>query len=202
MGEVCGTFRLRDVLKTSGDGLAEMFDRVRGFLEGVRSDLAKDGFEFGEELLNGVEIGTVCWEVNKKRATCFDRFSDTDALVNIDVVHEHDVTSFQRWSKNLFDIGNKHLAVHRPFEHEGSGNTIMTQRRDEGGGFPMAMQHLLDQTLAPWGSAVKPGDGGRDAGFINENEPFRIKSRLSPLQGFTTRGNVRPILFGGVQAFF
>ena len=179
-----------------------MVDRVRGFLEGVRSDLAQDGFEFGEDLLNRIEIGTVCREVNKKRATCFDRFSDTDTLVNTDVVHEHDVTSFQRWSKNLFDISLEHLTVHCALEHEGSSNAIMAQRRDEGGGFPIAMQHLLDQALAPWRSAIEPGDGGRDAGFINENEPFRVKSRLSPLQGFTTGGDVRPILLGGVQAFF
>lgn len=64
------------------------------------------------------------------------------------------------------------------------------------------MQHLLDEPLAPWRSAIEPGDIGRDTGFINEDEPFRIKPRLLPLQSLTIGGDVRPILFGGAQAFF
>ena len=112
------------------------------------------------------------------------------------------VASFQGRSENLFNIGLEHLAIHGPFEHEGSGNAIMPQGCNESGSFPIAMQYLLDEALAPWRSAIEAGDVGRDAGFINEHEPLRIKSRLPPLQSLTIGGDVRPILLGGVQAFF
>lgn len=122
--------------------------------------------------------------------------------MNTDVVHEHDVTSFQGRSENLFDIGLEHLAVHRSFEQEGRGHTIMAQRRDECGGLPVAVQHLLDQPLALWRAAVKTSDRGRDAGFIDEYEPLGIEPWLPPSQGLACGGDVRPILLGGVYAFF
>jgi hypothetical protein len=50
------------------------------------------------------------------------------------------------------------------------------------------VQHLLDQPLAPWGTAVQAGNIAGNAGFIDE--------------GLTLGGDVRPILLGGVQAFF
>ncbi len=64
----------------------------------------------------------------------------------------------------------------------------MTQRRDERRGLLAAVQHLLDQPLVPWGTAVQAGNIAGNAGFIDE--------------GLTLGGDVRPILLGGVQAFF
>jgi hypothetical protein len=64
------------------------------------------------------------------------------------------------------------------------------------------MQHLLDQTLAARRAAVETSNIGRNAYFIDEDELFWIKPRLPPSQGVTLGGDVRPILFGGVQAFF
>jgi hypothetical protein len=60
----------------------------------------------------------------------------------------------------------------------------------------------LDEPPASWRSAIEAGDVGRDAGFIDEDEPLWIKPRLPPLQGPTIGGDVRPVLLGGVQAFF
>ncbi len=109
--------------------------------------------------------------------------------MDTDVVHEHDVASLQGRSEKLFGIGLEHLAGHRPFEHEGRGNTIMTQRSDESDGFPIAVWHLLDKPFA-------------HAGFVDKDKALRIKSWLLFLQGLTCGGDVRPILLGGPQTFF
>lgn len=202
MCEVCGTFSTRDFIETSGNGFAEAPDGVGGTLQGVGGDLAQDGFEFGEPLLDGIEIGTVCRKVDENCAAPFYGFPHASNLVNRDVVHEHDVTSFQSGSENLFDIGPKRLAVHGAFEHEGRGHTVVAQRSDECGGLPVAVQHLVDQALSARGAAVEPGDVACDAGFIDENEPLGIEPWLPPSQGPAIGGDVRPILLGGVQAFF
>jgi len=78
----------------------------------------------------------------------------------------------------------------------------MTQRRDESDGFPVPMRHFLDEPLALRCSPVEADDRRRDAGFIDENQPLQIKPRLLLLQGFTSGGDVRPVLLGGPQTFF
>jgi hypothetical protein len=66
----------------------------------------------------------------------------------------------------------------------------------------MAMRHLADQSpaaaaAAPWARHV--GGGG---GFVDENQPLRIKQRLTGAPVAPRRGHVRPILLGGVHGFF
>ena len=122
--------------------------------------------------------------------------------MDTDVVHEHDVASLQGRSEKLFGIGLEHLAGHRPFEHEGRGNTIMTQRSDESDGFPIAVWHLLDKPFALRCPSVEAGNRRGDAGFVDKDKPFRIEPWLLLLQGLTCGGDVRPVLFGGPQTFF
>ena len=67
---------------------AQAIDGVRGVLEGIRSYFAQDGFELGKKLFNGIEVGAVCWKVNRSCAASFDGFFDSSCLVNTGVVHE------------------------------------------------------------------------------------------------------------------
>ena len=66
MGKICSTFGARDFVKTRCNCLAKMLDGIGGSLEGVSGNFAKNGFELGEHLFDGVEIGTVCREVDRK----------------------------------------------------------------------------------------------------------------------------------------
>ena len=202
MCEVCGTFSTRDLIETSGDGLAKVFGGIGSTFEGVGSDLSQDRFELGEQLFDRIEVGAVCGKVDKHRSARFDGFLHTGDLVNRDIVHEHDITSFQGRSQNLFDVGPKRFTVHRAFEHERRGHTVVAQRGDECRGPPVAMQDLLDQTRAARGAAPETGDVARNAGFIDENQPLWIEPWLPPAQGQAIGGDVRPVLLGGVQAFF
>jgi hypothetical protein len=78
----------------------------------------------------------------------------------------------------------------------------MSQRADEGDGFPVSMRHLLDEPLTLRRPTIEAGDRGRDAGFIDEDKPFRVEPRLLLLQRLTCGGDVRSILLGGPQTFF
>src|SRR5260370_13375946 len=96
--------------------------------------------------------------------------------MDTDVVHEHDVASLQGRSEKLFGIGLEHLAGHRPFEHEGRGNTIMTQRSDESDGFPIAVWHLLDKPFALRCPSVEAGKPLREAGVVAKKKKLRVQS--------------------------
>jgi len=202
MGEVCGTFSTRDFVETSGDCPAKALDRVGGTLKAVGGDLAEDGFELGEQLFDRIEIGAVCRKIDEDRTAPFDGFSHTSDLVNGDVVHEHDISSFKGRSQTLFDIGPERLTVHRAFKHERRAHAVVTQRRDECRGLPVAVQHLHDQALSARGTAVEASDIAGDAGFIDENQPLWVEPWLSPSQRLAIGRDVRSILLGGVQAFF
>src|SRR5260370_36421343 len=122
--------------------------------------------------------------------------------MDTDVVHEYDVASLQGGSEKLFGIGVEHLAGHRPFEHEGRGNTIMTQRSDESDGFPIAVWHLLDKPFALRCPPVEAGNRRGDAGFVDKDKALRIKSLVVFLQELTFGGCVRPILLASPPAVF
>ena len=78
----------------------------------------------------------------------------------------------------------------------------MSQRSNERDGFPIPMRHLLDEPLTLRRPAIEACDRGRDAGFIDEDKPFKVEPRLPLLQGLTRGGDVRLVLFGGPQTFF
>ena len=47
------------------------------------------------------------------------------------------------------------------------------------------MRNLLDEPLTMRRPAIEACDRGRDAGFIDEDKPFRVEPRLLLLQGLT-----------------
>jgi len=122
--------------------------------------------------------------------------------MDADVVHEHDVTSLQSRSEKLFRIGLEHLASHRSFEHEGRGDTIVTQRSDESDGLPIAVRQLLDKPLTLRRPPIETGNRRGDAGFIDEDKALAIKPWLLLLQGLARGGDVRPVLLRGPYTFF
>src|SRR5215510_9624996 len=150
MREVCCAFSLRYRIKTRGNCLAKGLHGICCALESVGGNLAEDRFEFGKQLFDGVEIGTVGGKIDENGAACLDGFSHADNLVDADVIHEHDIATLEGWCQNLFDIGPKRVAIHCSFKHEGCGHTVEAQRRNECGGFPVTVQHLLDQTVTLW----------------------------------------------------
>jgi len=198
MREIRNAFSLRDFVKTSGDRLAERRRRVSGAFEGIGRNFAEHGLEFGEHLLDWIEIRAVCRKVHKYGTAALNGFAHPLDLVNGYVVHEHDVTSPQYRSENLFDIGPKCLAVHRAFEYKRRSHSVVAKRGDKRGCLPIAMQYLLNQALAAWSAAIDPGDAGHDAGFIDEYELFWVQPRLPPSQGAALGRDVWAILLGGV----
>jgi hypothetical protein len=66
----------------------------------------------------------------------------------------------------------------------------------------VTVRHFADQPLPFWSSPTQPGHVRADAGFINENQMFRLERCLVLTPNVARRLDVRTILFGGVLSFF
>ena len=193
--EICCTLAWREILETRADDRPQVIDRTG-------SRLAEDRFEFGKELLDRIEIRTVRREVEKNCFARLDSLADARNLVNADVVHDDDVAALESGSEDLFDVGQEALAIHRPIQQQGRRDAIVAQRRNKGRCFPMAMRYLADEPFTARSATVATGHVCGCTGFIDEHQLSRIKPGLHLAPCLTRRGDVRPVLFGRVQAFF
>jgi len=98
--------------------------------------------EFGEELLDRIEIGRIFRQEEKPCAGGSDGLAHGLALVRTEIVRKHNVTLVQGRHEDLFDIGSKALAVDRPVEQPWRLDTVVTQGSHEGHGLPVTMRHL------------------------------------------------------------
>jgi hypothetical protein len=73
-------------------------------------NLAKHGLELGKELLDRIQVRAVCWKVEQKCTSGFDRLFSTFDHVNARIIHEYDIVLLQSPSEELFDIGLKQAA--------------------------------------------------------------------------------------------
>ena len=142
-------------------------------VEGSRRSFAEQGFEFGEPLLDRVEIGAIGRQVEQLGAGFLDRRPDALDLVARQIVEDDDVAGLELGSEELLDPGAELLAVDRPVERARRNQTVLPQRADEGCRLPMAPWNRRDEALAARGSAVEPGHLGRRPGFVDKHQIIR-----------------------------
>jgi hypothetical protein len=119
-----------------------------------RSRLSQQGFELGEDLLDGIEVGRVFRQEHEARADVADRSSHHLSLVGAQIVEDHDIARLKRRDEELFDIGVEAFAVDGPVEQAGRFDAVVAQGGEESRGLPAAMRNLVDEALAD--GAMRP----------------------------------------------
>ena len=76
--------------------------------------------------LDRIEVGRVRRKIEQPWAYRFDRFLDTDGLVDWNIVHDHDIAAPERGSETLLHVSEEHRPVHRALDN---GATIARIRR-------------------------------------------------------------------------
>ena len=61
------------------------------FVEGSRVVLSDNGFQLGESHLNGIEIGTISWQVAQARANALECFGNPRDFMAAEVVADHNI---------------------------------------------------------------------------------------------------------------
>ena len=80
--------------------------------------------DFGEGLLDRIEVGRVWRQVPESCSCGLDHLADGDRLVGAKIIHDDNVAGFERGDELLFDIGAEALAVDRPVEDARRGKPV------------------------------------------------------------------------------
>lgn len=184
----------------------EAFDRVDDglaeFVEGSLGGGPEEGFEFGEDLLDGIEVGTVGGEIQDTGASLLDGLANALDFVGREIVHDDDVSLGQRRNQLLADVGEKELAVDWSVDHQRGDQPRGAEAREEGGRLPMAVGNFGEQPLAARGATAQTGHLGRRPRLVEKHQPLDGQSALRQPMPEPTLRHVRPILLGGVNDFF
>jgi hypothetical protein len=104
----------------------------------------------------------------------------------------------QRRDERLLDIGKEAVAVDRAVEHTRCGDFVGTQSGHECYRLPMAPGHVGHEALTARATAITSRHIGRRAGFVDEDQAFRVQVDLAGKPRMTSRGDIWPLLFGSV----
>ncbi len=159
-------------------------------------------FEFGEDLLNGIEISAV-WRKEEEFCSYLPNCpADRLVFVTAQIVHDDDISGSQCLNQELLDVGLKAFAIDRPIKDTGRVNSIMTKCRQERHCLPVTKWGVGSDSLTSRPPASERRHIGLGPGFINKNQVFGIKFGLMGLPSDPATGYVRAILFAGQNAFF
>ena len=195
MGEVVAAFLRAETVEQGAEPPPRRLDAAFG-------RVAEQGFELGEDLFNGVEIRGVGGQEAQRGPHPLKGRAHGRTLVTAQIVHNDDIARSECRQQALFDISQEAGAVERAIEDARSGHTVVAQRRHAGQRVPVPVGAGRPQPLAPGAAAMATSHVGLGPGLVQEDEALRIKLALRALPLPTALRDVRPLLFGGHQAFF
>lgn len=115
------------------------------------------------------------------------------------IVHDDDIALPQDRGEKVFDVGQETRPIHRPIEHTGGGDLLVTQGGNECCRHPMAVGHRREKALTTGRPAIEPDHICLCSRFIKEDKTFRVQiglARAPLLAGF---GDIGAVLFSGAQ---
>lgn len=184
------------------EGIEQGTDAPPCCFDGSFCGFSEQVFQFGEDLLDRIEIRAVGWQEQQARASGSDCGPDRGLLVAGQVVEDDDVTWRERGAELLFDPLGEAGAIDRLIEDKGCVDPVTAQGSDEGHRLPVAIGYFC----------VKPLTFGRPAsqrchvrlgpGLVDEHEAGWIRPPLILLPLLPPPGDLRPQLLGGKNAFF
>ena len=96
-----------------GEGFERLADGVIDVIDGPGRSLAQQSFEFGEDLLDGVQVRGVFGQEEQLGAGLSNGPANTLALVRAEIVEDDDVARLEGGHEELLDIGQEALAIDR-----------------------------------------------------------------------------------------
>lgn len=143
-------------------------------VDGSCSNPPEVGLEFSESHFDWIQVGAIGRQ-EEEPGTAFSEDSlCLFAFVAREIVENDDVAGTERRRKLGFDIGLENVPVHRRVDDPWSGQSITTERCDEGLGFPVSERRHGFQALATPGSSAQPCHFGRRCRFINKDKTMGV----------------------------
>src|SRR5206468_5544015 len=138
---------------------------------------AHQTFELRETLFDRIEIGTVRGQVPQGRAGGLDQRLHALDVMRGEVVGDDDVAWRQRGDQDLFDIGEKTVAIHRAVDDTRRGQPGDSQASDKRARLPPRERRMIADAGAAWTASVPAQKIRRNTGFIEKDEARRVPRR-------------------------
>ena len=164
--EIVGAFGGRERSEELADCRAER-------IEGACGGFTQQVLEFGEDLLNGVQVGRVFWQEDQLGAGRADEPTNGFALVAAQIVHDNNIAGTQRRDEDLFDIDLKALAVDRTVEKPWGVDAVMAQRSQERCCVPVTVRDLGRKPHAERCPSAPRRHVGLGPGLVDEDQTLR-----------------------------
>jgi hypothetical protein len=145
-------------------------DGVHEFIRGSGLCTAQMVLELAPHLFDGVEVWRVGWQEEHLHALLGQQFKGGLAFVGGQVVHDEDVSGFQRGAEDLLHVGAEHLGVGGAFNGHAGGGAIQADGAEHGGGAPMPAGGAGMDSSATQGPAAQPGQVGLGPALIDKDQ--------------------------------
>jgi hypothetical protein len=176
--------------------------QLRDLVVVARARRAQERLQFGEHLLDGIEVGAVRWQKPKVRADRFDRRAHRGLLVDRQIVEDDDIAWPQGGYQDLLDIGAKTRFVDRAVKHGRRGHRIHAQGGNDGAGVPVTAGRVITDAGPTRTPTIAAQQIRGDATLIEEHVLPHIAEWLPGAPSATLRGDVGAPLFIRVNGFF
>ena len=90
----------------------------------ARGDGPQARFEFGKDLLDGIEVRAVGGQVEQPRPDGFNGLAHPSHFMAGQIVHDDRVARLEGGGEDLFDIGHEAGAIDRAIEDGGGGELV------------------------------------------------------------------------------
>ena len=158
--------------------------------------------EFGEDLLDGVQIGRVFRQEEELGASGADGPANGLSLMAAEIVHDDDVTWPQGRDEKLLNVDLELLTVDRAVEEPGGVNAIMTECGKKGHGLPVTVGNLGPEPAAPRCPSPERRHVGLGPGLVKEDQAAGLNPVLMGRPLRAPARDVGTILFAGEHGFF
>ena len=177
-------------------------DQIADVPEVPRSRGAEERFEFGEGLLDRIEVRAVRRKELQECAGLFNRDADIRLFVRGQVIEHDDIAWAQCGDEDLLDVGAEGVGIDGPIEHGRRGQLGGTKRGDDRMRLPVAARRVIADARAAKAPRVTTDQISGDARLINEDVLSPIVEWQRVMPAAPGRGDVRATLFVGVYGFF
>lgn len=175
---------------------------VANGVEGSRRHSSEQLFDFGEDLLDRIEVGAIRGEVEQPHACVLEAITNAGDLVGRQIVGDDDAAG-RHFGDQAFDQPlAEDFAGHRRIHQHWREDAVVLEPSHEGRGHPMAMGRLADERPALVAPAMRSHHARGRAGLIDEHQRLEVEPGLRRLPDRTRYRDVGPVLLAGVDCSF
>jgi len=106
-------------------------------VDGSLRGFSQQRLQFGEGVLNRIEVRTIGRKIKKLCARRLDDCADGGSFVAGQIIHDDDVSGRQFWRENFLDVKFERVAIDWSVENEGSDDAAGPKPRHDCRRFPM-----------------------------------------------------------------